>query len=80
MSREILFAIKKDGARVRYLLEVFEEESHWTSTLARLDERGEPEPGLAAPRFYGLTAEQARRRMITLLENDYDQVMPSGQS
>jgi hypothetical protein len=27
-----------------------------------------------APRFYGFTAEQARRRMIGVLENDYDDV------
>ena len=55
------------------LLVVFNE--HWTSTLARLDTRGEPEPTRVAPRFYGLTAERARRRMIQALENDYDEVV-----
>jgi len=76
MSREILVAIKKDGAETRYLLEVFPEGEHWTSTLARLDARGEPESERVAPRFYGLTADQARRRMISVLENDYDEVRP----
>jgi len=76
MSRETLVATTKDGAEIRYLLEVFREGDHWTSTVARLDARGEPEPARVAPRFYGLTADQARRRMISVLENDYDEVRP----
>jgi hypothetical protein len=76
MSGEILVATTKDGAEARYLLEVFPEGDHWTSTVARLDARGEPEPVRVAPRFYGLTADQARRRMISALENDYDEVQP----
>jgi hypothetical protein len=75
MAREILAAIKADGERTLYLLEVFPEGDHWASTLARLDERGEPEATQVAPRFYGLTEEQARRRMITVLENEYDDVV-----
>jgi hypothetical protein len=76
MSREILVATKKDGAETRYLLEVVQEGDHWASTLAKLDARGEPEPARIAPRFYGLTEDQARRRMIAVLENDYDEVRP----
>ena len=76
MSREILVAIQKDGATIRYLLEVFPEGEHWTSTLAKLDTRGEPESARVAPRFYGLSADQARRRMISVLENEYDEVRP----
>lgn len=74
MSRERLLASREDGRRARFLLEVFEEGDHWTSTLARLDERGEPEAVRVAPRFYGVTAEQARRRMISVLENEWDEV------
>jgi len=58
VQREILLATRETGEQARFLLEVFNE--HWTSTLARLDARGEPEPTRVAPRFYGLTAEQAR--------------------
>jgi hypothetical protein len=76
MSREILVATRADGERTQFLLEVFQEGDHWTSTVARLDDRGEPEATPVAPRFYGLTAEQARRRMITVLENEYDDVLP----
>ena len=76
MSREILVATQADGERTRYVLEVFREGDHWTSTLARLDERGDPEPAQVAPRFYGLTEEQARRRMIAVLENEYEDVLP----
>jgi hypothetical protein len=78
MSREVLVASREHGPRARFLLEVFEEGDHWTSTLARLDERGEPEAARVAPRFYGLTAEQARRRMIGVLERDWDEVAAEG--
>jgi hypothetical protein len=74
MAREVVQASRRTGERVRYLLEVFEEGDHWTSTLAKLDERGEAVAERVAPRFYGVTADQARRRMITVLENDYDEV------
>ena len=78
MSREVLVASREDGRCDRFVLEVFEEGDHWASTLARLDEHGRPEAARVAPRFYGLTAAQARRRMIAVLENDYDEVGPEG--
>ena len=68
MPREILVASKETGERVRYLLEVFREGDHWTSTLARLDAAGRPESARVAPRFYGLSAEQARRRMLAIFK------------
>jgi hypothetical protein len=74
MAREILLATRENGTSTRFLLEVFPEGEHWTSTLARLDERGRPEAVRVAPRFYGITPEQARRRMIAVLENDFDDV------
>src|SRR5947208_8304982 len=75
VQREVLLAIKETGEQAGFLLEVFQDGEHWTSALARFDARGEPEPTRIAPRFYGLTAEQARRRMIQALENDYDEVV-----
>ena len=72
--RETITAISSDGTQTRYLLEVIEEGDHWVSTLARLSDRGIPEPARVAPRFYGTTADQARRRTITALENQYDEV------
>lgn len=74
MAHEILEASSGQAAPVRYLLEVVEEGDHWASTLFRLDANGEPEGTAVAPRFYGLTAQQARRRMITILEGQYEQV------
>ena len=76
MTREVLVASKESGAQVHYLLEVFQEGDHWTSTLAQLDDEGQPLPTRVAPRFYGLSASQARRRMIAVLQNDYDEVDP----
>jgi len=79
MVREIVVAKKRGAPPARYRLEVFEEGDHWTSTLAKLDARGEPESTRVAPRFYGLTREQARRRMISVLENDYDEVIATAE-
>ena len=76
MAREILVTTGADGERTQFLLEVFPEGDHWTSTLARLGDSGEPEPTQVAPRFYGVDAVQARRRMIAVLENEYDDVRP----
>lgn len=74
MFREILIGRDADGAETRYQLEVFQEAGRWTSTLARLDKNGVPESAAVAPRFYGLTREQARRRMLTVLENQHEEV------
>lgn len=82
MAREILFACRESGETARFLLEVVAAGGNWTSTLTRLNARGESEPGAVAvaPRFYGVTAEQARRRMIQVLEQEYDEVRPEGAS
>lgn len=74
MAREVLLATTDDGRESRYVLDVFAEGDHWTSTLARLDAHGRPEGGAVAPRFYGMTAEQARRRMLAILENQFESV------
>ena len=76
--REILVTRKSGTPAGRFLLDVFHDGERWTSTLARLNDAGEPEPATVAPRFYGLTADQARRRMITVLENDWDEVESAG--
>jgi hypothetical protein len=76
MAREILRARREGGEGARFLLEVVAAGDHFTSTLARLNAAGEPEAAAIAPRFYGVTAEQARRRMIQVLEQDYDEVTP----
>ena len=78
-SREIFLARKGHGEQGRFVLEVFHDGERWTSTLARLDDAGEAQAATIAPRFYGLTAEQARRRMLTALENEFDEVVPADQ-
>ncbi len=80
MAREILLARKEGMAPARFLLEVFHDGERWTSTLARVSDAGEAQTESVAPRFYGLTAEQARRRMITVLENEWDDVISSASS
>ncbi|MBI4578638.1 MAG: hypothetical protein HY718_02995 [Planctomycetes bacterium] len=76
--REIVVAAASDGRETRYLLEVVQEADHWVSTLGRFSETGELESGRVAPRFYGTTVEQARRRMISVLENQYEEVRVEG--
>lgn len=78
MNQEILLARDEQGRETRYLLEISQEGDHWTSTLARLDERGQPEAAAVAPRFYGLSYEQARRRMVSVLENQYEDILSAG--
>ena len=74
MARELLIAIDAQGVRTQFRLDVFQEGDHWTSTLQRLDADGREERDAVAPRFYGVTSEQARRRMVDVLENQYEQV------
>ena len=73
-TTETLLARKPGVPPVRFRLDVFVEGEHWTRTLARLDERGASAGADVAPRFYGFTRDQARRRMIAVLENEYDEV------
>jgi hypothetical protein len=74
MSTEILVCTRSDGGQECYQLEVFQEGEHWASTLSKLDESGKPQATKVAPRFYGVSYEQARRRMIGVLESQYDEV------
>lgn len=77
MGQQIVTVRNSGGEPVRFMLDVFQDGEHWTSTLARLDAAGQPDPAKVAPRFYGLTHEQARRRMLSVLENQYEEVQVS---
>jgi hypothetical protein len=74
MSRETLRVCDKEGRRAEYLLEIFREGDHWTAALARLDASGRIASDKVAPRFYGTSREQARRRMVAVLDNQYEEV------
>ncbi len=76
MAREHWIAADADGSEHRFVLEVFQEGEHWTARLARLDDAGNLEDARIAPVFYGLTQEQARRKMLSVLENQYEDVRP----
>jgi hypothetical protein len=78
--REILATTSSDGKETRYLLEVVQEADYWASTLSRFSDNGELDTAEVAPRFYGTSQEQAKRRMITVLENQYEDVRTLGQS
>jgi hypothetical protein len=78
IMREMLVVTTSDGAEVRYLLEVDKQGEHWSSQLGKLGPTGDLESARVAPRFYGMTEEQARRRMIDVLENQYEEVRSLG--
>lgn len=61
------------GVRIEF------EDDRWVATCQESNAAGE-ELGVAtavAPKFYGVTAEQAHRRMVEALENTYDEVAPA---
>lgn len=60
------------GIRIEFV------DDRWVSTCREVDAEGNEKPDAAdvAPRFYGMTAEQARRRMVDVISNTYDEVTP----
>ncbi len=78
MSDEILIAQDESGRQERFRLRVFFQQDRWTAELTPLDTKGRPVERRVAPRFYGLTAEQARRRIIRVLEDQFDEVTSLG--
>jgi len=70
---------ERDLPAVRYFaIEVQAEGDRWASSCREVDENGHEKPDRppVAPRFYGVTPEQAHRRMRDALENSYERVEP----
>ena len=63
------------GIRIEYV------EDRWVSTCHEADARGERigDGVVVAPKFYGITAEQAHRRMLDVLEDTFDQVVAAAE-
>ncbi len=55
------------------------DDDHWVSTCKHVDEVGNEIDACTevAPKFYGVTAGQAHRRMLDVLENTYTEVVPT---
>ena len=76
-----LYRVVGRGAAPRWFgIRVAYDEDRWVSTCREVDAHGDEKPGATtvAPAFYGVTAEQAHRRMLDVLENTYDEVKPAG--
>jgi len=76
-----LYRIVSGGITPRWFgIRVAYDDDRWVSTCREVDASGDERPGAAAvaPTFYGVTAEQAHRRMLDVLENTYDEVTPCG--
>jgi len=74
-----LYKAVSAGAAPRWFgIRVAFDEDRWMATCHEVDADGNEKPGVAAvaPTFYGVTAEQAHRRMLDILENTYDEVTP----
>ena len=77
-----LYKVRNEGEGPHWLgIHVEYEEDHWVSTCMTVDRDGNEvaERGPVAPKFYGVTAEQACRRMVDVLENTYDEVIPASE-
>lgn len=65
----------KDGHANRFRVRVEPDGDHWVATCDPVDDAGTPtSTSRVAPLFYGIHADQAHRRMLTALENQYDEV------
>jgi hypothetical protein len=70
---------ENEGQVVRYFaIHVKAADDRWVSTCEEINADGSerPDAPAVAPKFYGITAEQAHRRMRDILENTYDRVEP----
>ena len=54
------------------------EDDRWVASCHETDPDGVelPAGSLVAPKFYGVTPDQAQRRVVESLENAYDEVVP----
>ncbi len=61
------------GVRVEF------DEDRWVASCNEANAEGEEQRGSAAvaPKFYGVTADQAHRRMREALETTYEEVVPA---
>lgn len=66
-------ARRDDGGEAQFELRLFNQGEYWASMLVRLGPDGHPTGARVAPRFYGLTARQARRRMLSVLEPEFSE-------
>jgi len=76
-----LYRVVSEGGTPRWFgIRVEYDEDHWVSSCCEVNPDGTERPGTTAiaPKFYGVTAGQAHRRMLDVLENTYDQVTPTG--
>jgi hypothetical protein len=66
-----------EGGRKLFRVRVESQEDHWVATCVPVDEQGRDAVADApvAPLFYGIHAEQALRRIVAALENQYDEVV-----
>ena len=75
-----LYKVWNEGEERRCVgIRVTFDEDRWVSVCHEADAQGEElaDGSIATPRFYGVTAEQALRRMLEVLENTFDEVVPA---
>jgi hypothetical protein len=76
MADHFYRATTPTGDQKIFRVQVQEGDGRFRSLCDQVDDRGDPvqEASAVAPRFYGVTAAQALRRMVQVLENSYEQV------
>lgn len=75
-----LYRVWSEGEEARCVgIHVTYDEDRWSAVCHEAGAQGEEIAGgaITMPRFYGVTAEQALRRMLEVLENTFDEVVPA---
>lgn len=76
---EQIYQLEESTGDVKFVkVTVDRQDDHFVASSLPCDARGNDSadaPSLA-PKFYGVTQEQALRRMVEALENSYDEVTP----
>lgn len=79
MKEEHFYRLEDQAGGVKFVKVTVEpQDEHFVSSSSPVDEHGNLtlESGSLAPKFYGMTKQQAHRRMVDTLENSYEEVRP----
>ena len=78
--KPLIYRTEDRAGKIAYVqVKVDTQDDHFVSSSLPVDASGNVlnENGALAPKFYGMTPEQALRRMVDALENSFEDVQPA---
>lgn len=75
-----LYRVLKVGEQPRWFaIRIEFIDDRWAASCRESDETGQwsDAGSVVGPKFYGVSAEQAQRKMVEVLENAFDEVAPA---